>query len=83
MDFINNNTLKEVTIEERINMMKRHLEMLIEDKNEKAAMLEIRSHLLYYFKAMPDSKKIKNSICSAKSKQELLNILDNYLIDNK
>ena len=81
--FSNNEDIKEVTIEERINMMKRHLEMLIEDKNEKAAMLEIRSHLLYYFKAMPDSKKIKNSICTAKTKDELLNILDNYLIDNK
>lgn len=83
VSFINNEQIKEVTIEERINMMKRHLNMLIEDKNEKAAMLEIRSHLLYYFKAMPDSKKIKNSICTAKTKDELLNILDNYLIDNK
>ena len=83
VSFINNEQIKEVTIEERINMMKRHLNMLIEDKNEKAAMLEIRSHLLYYFKAMPDSKKIKNSICTAKTKDELFNILDNYLIDNK
>ena len=83
VDFINNKPVEEINIKERIDMMKRHLDMLIEDKNEKAAILEIRSHLLYYFKAMPDSKRIKNSICTSKTKKELLDILDNYLIDNK
>ena len=83
VSFVNNEPIKEVTLKERIEMMKRHLEMLIEDKNEKAALLEIRSHLLYYFKSMPDSKKIKNNICGAKSKAELISILDNYFIDNK
>ena len=83
VDFINNKPVEEINIKERIDMMKRHLDMLIEDKNEKAAILDIRSHLLYYFNDMPDSKRIKNSICTSKTKKELLDILDNYLIDNK
>ena len=81
VNYIEGKSIKEVSLKEKIDMMKRHLIMLIEDKNEKAAMLEIRSHLLYYFKSLPDSKQMKSKICSVKTKEELFNILDNYLID--
>lgn len=81
VNYIEGKSIKEVSLKEKIDMMKRHLNMLIEDKNEKAAMLEIRSHLLYYFKSLPDSKQMKSKICSVKTKEELFNILDNYLID--
>lgn len=82
VDFLESKDIKEITLKEKIDMMKRHLNLLIEDKNEKAAMLEIRSHLLYYFKSLPESKRMKNIICSVKTKEELFEILDNYLIDN-
>ncbi len=82
VNFLESKDIKEITLKEKIDMMKRHLNLLIEDKNEKAAMLEIRSHLLYYFKSLPESKRMKNKICSVKTKEELFEILDNYLIDN-
>ena len=69
-----------ITNEEKIAMMKRHYQLLLEDKNEKLANLEIRSHILYYLKGMPKSKEIKNKICQAKTKDELFNIIDNYAI---
>ena len=74
-----NKPLKEVSIKDRIDMIKRHLSMLIEDTNEKVAILEMRTHLMYYFKHLPNSKPYKVLLCQAKNKDEVFTILDNYL----
>ncbi len=67
------------TNEDRINMMKKHYELLLQDKPEKVANLEIRAFILYYLKGMPKNKEIKNKICQSKSSEEMFNILDEYL----
>jgi len=67
------------TIEDKINMMKRHYELLVKDKNEKVALLEIRSFIMWYLKVLPNNKEIKNKICQAKSSEEIFNIIDEYL----
>lgn len=66
------------TNEEKIAMMKRHFELLKKDKNEHVALLEIRTNLLYYLKGMPKSKDMKTLVCSCKTSEELLNILNQY-----
>ena len=83
VDYLNDGTLPtEVSNEDRINMLKRHFNLLVEDKNEKVALLEIRTHALWYIKGLKGSAKIKNQVCQAKSKEELFNILDDYLLNN-
>lgn len=66
---------------EKLAMMKKHYQLLKEDKNEKTALLEIRSNILYYLKNMPRSKEIKTEICKTKTEEELLNVLTNYEIE--
>ena len=66
------------TNKEKIEMMKYHFQLLEQDKNEKVALLEIRSNILYYLKNMPNSKEIKMKICATKNKEELLKILNEY-----
>ena len=79
IDYLETGTYnKEVSLEEKINMLKRHFELLIEDKNEKLALLEIRSHALWYLKGLEGSAKIKNKICSSISIEEMFRILDEY-----
>lgn len=63
---------------EKIDMIKRHYSLLIQDKPEKLALLEIRSHAIWYLKGMPGSAQIKNEICKAKSTQEIFEILENF-----
>lgn len=63
---------------EKVQMMKRHYELLKQDKCEKAALLEIRSHIIWYLKGMPNNKEIKNLICQSKSTEELFKIIENY-----
>lgn len=68
-----------VSPKEKIEMLKRHFDLLIKDKNEKTALLEIRMHALWYIKGLKDSAKIKKQICESKSTDEMFAILDNYL----
>ena len=80
VDYLENNTLpKEVTPKEKIEMLKKHFELLCNDKGEKLAVLEIRTHALWYIKGLPGSAAIKNRICQTKDSKELFNILDNYI----
>jgi len=68
----------EVSFKEKLAMMKRHLNSLVEEKGEVSAVLEIRTHFLYYLKGMPGNASIKNAICKAKTQNEIIKILDDY-----
>ena len=79
VEYLENGTEpKEVTYEEKINMMRRHYELLKEDKGEITASLEIRMFILYYLKGIKGSKEIKNKICQTKSSEEIFKILDEF-----
>ena len=65
--------------EERINMCFKHMDYLLKIKPEKVAILEMRSHIAWYIKCMPYHKEIKNLIFKALTKEEITEILDNYL----
>jgi len=67
------------TNEDKIQMIKRHFSLLKNDKVEKLALLEIRSHAIWYLKGLPGSSEIKNKICVSKSAEEIFSILDEYL----
>ena len=74
---------KEVTLEEKINMIKKHLKLLISTKPYKVAMLEIRSHAAWYLKGMKNAKELKEKIFKTNTEEELINLLDEYLKNNK
>lgn len=63
---------------EKVAMMKRHFELLKQDKNEHTALLEIRTNLLYYLKGMPQNKEMKQLVCTCKTSEELYNVLNVY-----
>jgi len=73
---------KEVTIKEKIDMIKRHLNLLIKTKPNKVALLEIRSHAAWYLKGLPNTKELKEAIFKTNTQEELINLLDNYLTEN-
>ncbi|MFA6753175.1 MAG: tRNA dihydrouridine synthase DusB, partial [Bacilli bacterium] len=81
IEYLEDGTLpKEVTAPEKIKMLKKHYQLLLESTNEKSANLEIRSHALWYLKGLPESSKIKNEICHTKKTEEIFNIIDSYLL---
>lgn len=74
-----NKVLQPPTIKDKIAMIKKHYGLLLENKSEIQASLEIRTFILYYLKGLPGSKEIKNKICSTKDSKEIFSILSNYL----
>lgn len=79
-EYLENNTIpKPVTSEERIKMLKAHYDILERDIGSIGANLEIRTHALSYLKGLPKNAEIKNAICQTKTKEEMYDILDNYL----
>ena len=69
---------RKITNEERILMMKKHFQFLKEDKSVKAALLEIRSNILFYLKGMPNNKEIKRRICEVKTEEDIMKVLTQY-----
>lgn len=63
---------------ERIDMILKHYNLLKENTNEKTALLEIKTHALWYLKYIPNSKEIKRQISVAKTEKEFLEILKNF-----
>ena len=68
-----------VTVDEKIEMVKYHLQLLKETKDEKRALLEIRSHAAWYIKGTPKGSVLSNKICQEKKTiEELLTLLDDF-----
>ena len=65
--------------QERIDMCFHHLDYLLKIKCEKVAVLEMRSHIAWYVKGLPDSIEVKNACFKATKSEELKSILKNYL----
>lgn len=77
--FDNGFIIDKPSYEDKVLMCFKHLDYLLEDKPEKVAVLEMRSHIAWYLKGMPDAVRVKNLIFKAKNSDELKEILNNYL----
>lgn len=64
---------------EVIDLSVRHLNMSCELKGDRIAIPEMRKHLAWYLKGMPNSNEIKNRINVLNKKEDIVNILYNYL----
>ncbi len=73
---------RDVSIEEKLNMIKTHLDFLISQKGEKVACLEMRSHFAWYLKGMPGVKKIKIKLQQVSTKEEVLELLKEYEVES-
>ena len=65
-----------ITINDKIKMLKKHLTLLKNYTSEKQAMLEIRSHTLWYLKGESNINVVKDKICRTKSIKEIFDILN-------
>ncbi len=59
-----------VSIEEKINVMRRHLELMIEEKGEKRALIEFRKHIVWYTKGMRGGSKFRSRLSTLSSLDE-------------
>ncbi len=67
---------KEVTMAERISLMKEHTLNNINEKGDVVGVLEMRSILMHYLKGLPNTKNLKLEICKCQTKDDLLKVID-------
>ncbi len=76
-----------LTVEEKVELAKRHLLKSVEVKGDRVGVLEMRRHLSAYFKSLPDFKAVRMKLVTEPDYIELLNILDyikaRYTTDEK
>ena len=78
VDYLDGNNYEIVSDKDRLDIIRKHYNYLVKYRGEKVATLEIRNHILWYLKGMPNGKEIKIKIMECKSKEELNQVLDEY-----
>lgn len=68
------------TAQEKIDTIIRHMNMMIEHKGERTGILEMRSHIAWYIKGMRDASYTKQKIFKMTDKDEILNLLQDFLL---
>ena len=71
----------EISLENRIEMIKEHFNLLLQTKGEKLALLEIRSHAIWYLKTIPNTGLLRQSLAKIESKEMLYSLLKEFLND--
>lgn len=69
---------RRVTYEEKLDMIKKHTELLIKIRTEEFAIPKMRSHVAYYMKGLPRSVEFKPKVFKVKTKKELFDLIDEY-----
>ena len=72
-----------VSSKEKLEMFKRHSEMLCENYQDKVLMHKLRINAAYYMKNLHRSVEVKKKIFQTKTKEELYGLLENYVKDLK
>ncbi|QNU67485.1 tRNA dihydrouridine synthase DusB [Ruminiclostridium herbifermentans] len=68
------------TAQQKIEMIIRHMNMLIDHKGERTGILEMRSHIAWYIKGLRDAAHTKQRIFTLTDKEEIFSVLQNFLI---
>ena len=67
-----------ITPEEKLDMILHHLELLKDSKNEKVAILEMRSHAAWYLKGIKNTKELKEQIFKITSIDDFKNVIEEF-----
>lgn len=68
-----------VSSQEKLDMFKKHASMIIEDYEGKTIMHKLKTNAAYYMKNLHGSQEIKKKIFQTKTKEELFELLENYV----
>lgn len=67
--------------EEKLEMIIRHMDMLIDQKGEAGAVREMRKHIAWYIKGMRNANRVKQEVFRLSTRREIIDVLEKYLIE--
>ena len=71
--------LEQPTQKEKLEIIKKHIDLAVKDKGENIAIKEMRKHLACYIKSMQDASKIREKINKIETRDELVKTLELFL----
>ena len=78
VDYLDGKEYGSISVIDRIDMCLKHLNLLLEVKNEKLACLEIRNHISWYFKGIKGANELKNKIYQTSSIRDIILLLNEF-----
>jgi tRNA-dihydrouridine synthase B len=70
--------LPSVTNEEKLRIIKKHIDLLVKEKGEITGIHEMRKHVAWYTKNLKNSSEFRNSINTIENKEKLLDVIEEY-----
>ncbi len=71
--------IPETTPKIKIQMLIKHMDKAIKSKGEYIGIKEMRKHMIWYLKGLPNISKIKNQIINIDNKEKIDQLLKDYL----
>ena len=65
-------------LKEKLELIKKHLDLEVQEKGEYTAVREFRKHIAYYTKNLPNSSSFRNSVNVVESQKEFIEKIDEY-----
>ena len=65
--------------EQRLSVMKEHINLLCELKGERVGVREARKHVAWYTKGMKSGASVRNEVCQTETLPELMGVIDRYV----
>ena len=73
--------LPEPTWEDRLDIAEKHMDMLADYKGEVIGIREMRKHIAWYTKNMPNSSEFRCEINKIEDKDLLMKIVEKYFLE--
>ena len=68
-----------ISSKEKLDMFKKHANMIIENYEDKVLMHKLKTNAAYYMKNLHGIQEIKKKIFQTTTKEELFELLENYV----
>lgn len=70
--------LPEISKEEKLRVIKKHIELELQEKEEITAIREMRKHIAWYTKNMPNSSEFRNEMNKIEDKEKLIKKVEEF-----
>lgn len=70
--------LPNISKDEKLRVIKKHIDLELQEKEEIIAIRELRKHIAWYTKNMPNSSEFRNEINKIEDKDELIKKVNEY-----
>ncbi len=75
-NYLRNGEIKHVSTDDKLKIIRRHMELMISDKGEEKAILEMRTHLAHYTKGLRGGAQARNYITKLHDVNNILTIVE-------